>query len=289
GAEGKVLAVTAYLRKELDGPSPLEVKTALLEHGYPVDRVEQLPAGSASDSYLPFRITTLPSTEDTGSVYDLEERLQGVISGLKVFELSDPFPEVNTIGSRVAQDMQGKVFVAMMIAFGAIVFYISLRFQLKFGLAAIVALVHDIFFTLGMMAIADTLLGGAMSLKINLPVVAALLTVVGYSLNDTIVIFDRIRENIAGKKRGFDYVREVNESINQTLSRTLLTSLTTFTVVLILLIWGGEAIEAFSFALCVGVLVGTYSSIYVASPALIHFNARAEKRRAEMLAEAGSR
>ena len=115
-----------------------------------------------------------------------------------------------------------------------------------------------------------------------------LLTVVGYSLNDTIVIFDRIRENVAGKRRGVDYVKTVNRSINQTLSRTILTSTTTFIVVAILLFSGGEGIRSFSFALCVGVVVGTFSSIYVASPALIYFNDRSEKRREELLAEAAN-
>jgi preprotein translocase subunit SecF len=125
-----------------------------------------------------------------------------------------------------------------------------------------------------------------MSLKFNLPVVAALLTTVGYSLNDTIVIFDRIRENLEGKKRDVDYIEVVNQSINKTLSRTILTSLTTLTVTLILLLVGGPGLAAFSFALCIGVIVGTYSSIYIASPALIHFHRRSLVRREEMMAVA---
>ena len=118
-------------------------------------------------------------------------------------------------------------------------------------------------------------------------VVAALLTVVGYSLNDTIVIFDRIRENLVDSRRDVDYVNIVNTSVNQTLSRTILTSVTTFLVVLILLLIGGEALHAFSFALCIGVCVGTYSSIFVASPTLVYLQEKARIRRDLQIAEAG--
>ena len=172
--------------------------------------------------------------------------------------------------------MQGKTFVALMISFLAIVFYISIRFEFRFGVAAIVALVHDILFTLGAIAVGDYLIGDLLNLKINLPVVAALLTVVGYSLNDTIVIFDRIRENLVGSRRDVDYVSVVNSSVNQTLSRTILTSVTTFIVVLILLLIGGEALHAFSYALCIGVLVGTYSSIYVVANLIFTLNVTKE-------------
>ena len=124
--------------------------------------------------------------------------------------------------------------------------------------------------------------------SVKAQVIAALLTTIGYSLNDTIVIFDRIRENLEGKKRDVDYLKLVNESINQTLGRTVLTSVTTFTVVLILFIWGGAPLQGFAFALCVGVLVGTYSSMYIASPALIYFNKRSEERRERLLEEAAA-
>ena len=222
----------------------------------------------------------------------LNEDARGLVAALKLalqdspqVQLSSPFSSVESIGPKVATDLQGKVFVALFISFAVVIFYISLRFHLKFGLAAIVAVVHDILITLGLLAVADLILGNVLNLKINLPVIAALLTTIGYSLNDTIVIFDRIRENLEGKKRDVDYVKIVNESINQTLGRTVLTSVTTFLVVLILLIWGGSSLQGFAFALCVGVVVGTYSSMYIASPALIYFNNRAEKRRQEILAE----
>jgi SecD/SecF fusion protein len=185
------------------------------------------------------------------------------------------FDEVNTFASAVAREMKTSAIMAIIISLLAIVAYIWVRFQkITFGLAAVVALVHDVLIVLGLMALASYLsgnpLGDALLLndfRINLPMVAAFLTVVGYSLNDTIVVFDRIRE-VRGKNPGLtDEI--VNTSLNQTLSRTLLTSLTTFFVVMILYAFGGEGIHGFAFCLTLGVIVGTYSSIYVASPVLI--------------------
>ncbi len=185
------------------------------------------------------------------------------------------FDEVNTFASAVAREMKTSAIMAIIISLLAIVAYIWVRFQkITFGLAAVVALVHDVLIVLGLMALASYLsgnpIGDALLLndfRINLPMVAAFLTVVGYSLNDTIVVFDRIRE-VRGKNPGLtDEI--VNTSLNQTLSRTLLTSLTTFFVVIILYAFGGEGIHGFAFCLTLGVIVGTYSSIYVASPVLV--------------------
>ncbi|MDG2129799.1 MAG: protein translocase subunit SecD [Fuerstiella sp.] len=185
------------------------------------------------------------------------------------------FDEVNTFASAVAREMKTSAIMAIIISLLAIVAYIWVRFQkITFGLAAVVALVHDVLIVLGLMALASYLsgnpIGDALLLndfRINLPMVAAFLTVVGYSLNDTIVVFDRIRE-VRGKNPGLtDEI--VNTSLNQTLSRTLLTSLTTFFVVIILYVFGGEGIHGFAFCLTLGVIVGTYSSIYVASPVLV--------------------
>jgi len=165
--------------------------------------------------------------------------------------------------------------VAMLASLAAIVAYIGYRFQrVMFGLAAVVALVHDVLIVIGMVALASyvshSAIGQMLDLydfKINLPMIAAFLTIVGYSLNDTIVVFDRIRE-VRGKDPALT-VEMVNTSLNQTLSRTILTSLTTFFVVAILYSIGGEGIHGFAFCLVLGVIVGTYSSIYVASPALL--------------------
>ena len=142
-----------------------------------------------------------------------------------------------------------------------ILIYISLRFEFIFAIGAIAAIAHDVIITLGIFSI--------LGYEISLSVIAAFLTIVGYSLNDTIVIFDRIRENIKTLKRG-SIVDTVNKSINESLSRTIVTSLTTLFVVLILYFFGGEVIHSFSFALIVGVLVGTYSSIFVASLIVVY-------------------
>jgi len=182
----------------------------------------------------------------------------------------------SAIGGKVAGDTRTLAIAALLTSLLGIVGYIWIRFQrVVFGLAAVVALVHDVLITLGAIAVSFWLaqiFGFQKFLlieefKISLPVVAAFLTIIGYSLNDTIVVFDRIRE-VRGKSP--DLTSEmVNTSINQTLGRTLLTSLTTFLVVTILYTMGGQGIHGFAFALVIGVIVGTYSSIFVASPALL--------------------
>ena len=254
------------------------VKDRLLATEFPVEEIREISGGPGeSAGIVSFELVSAPQL-DQAAALALQSQLSLALKNVDGLDFSEPFPEVSSISGRVAKDMQGNTIIALMISFLAIVFYISIRFEFSYGAAAITALVHDICFTLGALALGDFLLGDALSLKINLPVVAALLTVVGYSLNDTIVIFDRIRENLRDARRDADYVELVNKSINQTLSRTILTSLTTFVVVVILLVFGGEALHSFAFALCVGVLIGTYSSIFVASPTLIRLQEAARRR-----------
>ncbi|MCA9138984.1 MAG: protein translocase subunit SecD [Planctomycetales bacterium] len=187
----------------------------------------------------------------------------------------------SSVGARVAQQMIGRALVALFASLMVIILYIWFRFQrVIYGFAAVAALIHDVLITLGAIAIsyfvADALgFLGIDPFKISLTVVAALLTIIGYSLNDTIVVFDRIRETKGKAPRLTGEM--VNTSINQTLSRTLLTSLTTLIVVVLLYAFGGEGIHAFAFALVVGVVVGTYSSIFVASPILLMLVHRGEK------------
>jgi SecD/SecF fusion protein len=183
------------------------------------------------------------------------------------------WPSSNKIGGQVAGDTQAMAVAAILASLLGIVIYLWIRFQrVSFGLAAVVALVHDVTITVGAVAVSywlQNILGFAqvIEFKISLPVVAALLTIIGYSLNDTIVVFDRIRE-VRGKSRELTSDM-VNRSVNQTLSRTLLTSGTTLIVVAILYFFGGEGVHGFAFALLVGIVVGTYSSIFVASPVLL--------------------
>ncbi len=180
------------------------------------------------------------------------------------------FPASNNIGTAVAASVRGQAVAALLASLVGIVIYIWIRFnKVSFGLAAVVALVHDVLITLGFLALSAYLAGVPYidPFKISLQILAAFLTIVGYSLNDTIVVFDRIRE-VRGKAPELT-ADMVNLSINQTLSRTLLTSFTTLLVVMILFFFGGQGIHGFAYALVIGVVVGTYSSIFVASPILL--------------------
>jgi SecD/SecF fusion protein len=192
------------------------------------------------------------------------------------------FPSSDKIGSAVAKNTQQQAIVALVASIALIMAYVWFRFtQMIFGLSVIIALVHDVLVTLGALAVSYWLapylgFAGVEPFKINLPIIAAFLTIIGYSLNDTIVIFDRIRE-IRGKSPELT-PELVNKSINQTLSRTLLTSLTVFLVVVILYAFGGQGIHGFAFALVIGTISGTYSTIYIATPALIWLSRSKSKK-----------
>ncbi len=195
------------------------------------------------------------------------------------YRLAEPMPEMSIVGAQVVGELRDKAILAILVSLFAVVMYIRARFaEYSYGFAAVVALVHDVLMTLGALAVATQ--SGMVDAEISLPMIAAFLTIIGYSLNDTIVVFDRIREN---RPRMSGPLAEVlDTSINQTLSRTLLTSVTTFIAVAILLVFnygGGSVLEGFAFALCFGIIVGTYSSIFIASPALLFFENRSEKKR----------
>ena len=191
------------------------------------------------------------------------------------FMVSEPFPQVTSIGSAVAKNLKAKAFWAILFSLFAILAYITIRFELVFAFGAVMALAHDLFMTLGIIAIFDY--HGLLNIKINLPLIAAFLTILGYSLNDTIVVFDRIRENLQLRRRKEDFLSILNSSLNQTLSRTVLTSITTLLAVVILFLAAVEELEGFTFALLCGVIVGTYSSIFIATPVVVYFHER-EKR-----------
>jgi len=175
--------------------------------------------------------------------------------------------EAELVSAKVGGELQQKAAFAIIFSFFLTLIYLAIRFEFRFGVAAIIATVHDIVLTLGFLAL--------FRMEIALPTVAALLTIVGYSLNDTIVVFDRIRENL-GRKGGRkeDPAELVDRSINETLPRTVLTSGTTLAVLLALLILGGPVIRDFTMVLSLGVVIGTYSSIFVASPALLEIQKR---------------
>jgi SecD/SecF fusion protein len=181
----------------------------------------------------------------------------------------------------VATNTQYLAFYALVASWALIILYLWIRFQgVAFGLAAVIALIHDVLIMLGAIAFSYYLapyFGWLLidPFKVNLPIIAAFLTIIGYSVNDTIVVFDRIRE-VRGKDPNMT-PEMINLSINQTMSRTILTSLTVFMVVVVLYFFGGQALRGFSFALIVGVVTGTYSSIYVAAPILLWLIGRGKK------------
>ena len=200
-----------------------------------------------------------------------EEKLEAVGAMVKrslsgKFHSDDIIVErVEMVGPKVGRDLREKALLSILYAIIGIVIYISWRFEFQYAIAAIIALMHDVLVTMGAFSILDK--------EFTLVIVAAFLTIIGYSLNDTIVVFDRIRENLRRKGK-LSLSEIINSSINQTLSRTLLTSGTTLLVVLALFFFGGEIIHDFSFALLVGVVVGTYSSIFIASVFLVYWASR---------------
>ncbi|MCF7848436.1 MAG: protein translocase subunit SecF, partial [Kiritimatiellales bacterium] len=174
----------------------------------------------------------------------------------------------DSVGSQIGDELKKQGIKAILFALIGIIIYISVRFEFSFAVGAIVALAHDVLITVGIYC--------ALGRELNMPIIAALLTIVGYSVNDTIVVFDRIREDLRIVK-GKSYKEIANLSINQTLSRTLLTSVTTLLTVVMLLIFGGGAINDFALALFIGILVGTYSSIFVATPVVLLWHKHNEK------------
>lgn len=208
-------------------------------------------------------LITAEQMDDIGGISDT------IIAALRQ-QFSDNILIVNrveTVGPRIGSELKKDAVYSISIALLLLVIYISIRFQFMFALGAITALVHDVVITLGIFSLFNK--------EISLTIVAALLTIVGYSLNDTIVVSDRIRENMKLLRReAFHTI--VNSSLNQTLSRTIITSLTTLLVVVILFLFGGEIIKDFAFALMIGITVGTYSSIFVATPIVVSLHDRQE-------------
>ena len=183
-------------------------------------------------------------------------------------EVSNSFPDINfrrveNVGPKVSSELLKSGIIAITLSLAAMLFYIWIRFEWQFSLGAILALFHDIIITLGIFSF--------LSLEINLSIVAAVLTIVGYSMNDTVVIFDRVRDNL--KKYADVNIFELsNQSINETLSRTILTSVTTLLALFSIFFIGGEILRGFSFAMILGVIIGTYSSIFIANPILVNLN-----------------
>ena len=189
-----------------------------------------------------------------------------VIEALRKAFPQDP-PEVRSaesVGPKIGQELRAKAVWAVVISLGMILVYISIRFEVIFAVGAVIALFYNVLMTLGIFSL--------LNLEISLAVVAAFLTLVGYSINDTIVVFDRIRENLKIHRReNLGIERIINLSLNQTLSRTILTGLMTLLVVVILYLFGGEVIHNFAFCMLIGILIGTFSSVYIAAPLVVEW------------------
>jgi len=228
-----------------------EIREALAANGFPDAIVQNF--GTTTEVL----VRLAPAEGLTGAKVNTE--VDRVLAGVGQGEVS--MRRVEFVGPQVGEELREQGGLAVLIALLFIVVYIWLRFEKKFSVGAVAALVHDVIITLGFFAITQ--------INFDLSVLAAILAVIGYSLNDTIVVFDRIRENFKAIRKKLP-VEVMNISINQTLSRTIITSLTTLLVLFALFLLGGESIRSFAIALIIGVVVGTYSSIYVASTAVLN-------------------
>ena len=239
-------------------PASIEaVRGGLAEGGFPEAIVQHF--GSSKDVLV--RI----APRDDINKAELSIELQRVLEDAHGSELD--IRRVEFVGPQVGDELREDGGLAMLIALAGILIYVSLRFEWRFAVGSVAALVHDVLITVGIFA--------ALQLPFDLTVLAAVLAVIGYSLNDTIVVFDRVRENFRRIRKGSP-AQVTNMSLNQTLSRTLMTSVTTLLVLLALFLLGGELIHGFATALIIGVGVGTYSSIYVASSAVLALGIRRE-------------
>jgi protein-export membrane protein SecD/preprotein translocase SecF subunit len=239
-----------------------------------IDATATLETEAASGGAAQTLLLTVP----TAKADDLASRIS---ADTETFHLSDPIPSVAKVGPAVAKELLTWAIIGVVAAWLSIIVYVWLRFEkIKYGIAGVASLVHDVLITMGFMAV--------MGRKFNLTVIAALLTIIGYSINDTIVIFDRIRENRRKeRKRDVDHDL-IDNAVNQTLSRTVITSLVTFLAVISLLIFGGGVIQDFALAMSFGIITGTYSSIFIAAPILILREEPQDKRAARAAARAAT-
>jgi len=241
-------------------PSIADVRDAISPKGYGNAVIQEF--GSAEEILI--RVQN-KGAEDSSTISDAILDSLSEKFGADAIEMR----RVEFVGPQVGEELTRAGIMAVLVAMLAILVYVTFRFEFRFALGADAALLHDITIIVGLFALTGK--------EFTLPVIAALLTVIGYSLNDTIVVFDRIRENFEANRKRKNPDSEtviVNNSINQTLARTLMTSLTTLLVVLALFFLGGEVIHDFAFALIAGIVIGTYSSIYVASPVMLSLAGR---------------
>ncbi|MCI0455301.1 MAG: protein translocase subunit SecF [Candidatus Dadabacteria bacterium] len=234
-----------------------EIRNILSSAGYPAESVQQL--GLPNDNEYLLRFSTKEIAFE--KIHEFQGELDGIFEGV-VGKGGANILSIDYIGPKVGKELIEKAIISIILGWVGILLYLMIRFKFEFALGAVIGIIHDILITLGAISIMDK--------EFTLTIVAALLTVIGYSVNDTIVIFDRIRENLK-KVTKIGFRQLVNESVNQTLSRTVITGISVFFVLFALFLLGGSVIHDFAFTLIVGVLVGTYSSIFIASAFVIYW------------------
>ena len=246
-------------------PEPDVIRKTLSDLGYGGGTVQNIappPDSGVDHDYVRVGIPLQEETEETGANAQ-QEALDAVVAGLKENIGEFNIRNQDVVGSKVSGELREKGLISILLALGMVLLYIWFRFEWQFGAGAVAALFHDVLLTIGVFSLTQ--------IEFNLSIIAAILTIVGYSLNDTVIVYDRIRENLRKyKKMAMPDV--LNLSINDTLSRTILTSMTTLLALTALYFLGGEGLRGFSFAMIWGVIVGTYSSIFVASPILLLLN-----------------
>ena len=249
--------------------SVLDMRETLAQNGFPEAVVQHF--GSNRDVLI-----RLPQSEQNNDA-KVSDKIVSILAESSVG--AGEVRSVEFVGPTFGKELFEKGILALVYALIGVMIYVAFRFEWKFSLGSVIALVHDVAITIGMFSL--------IQLEFTLPVLAALLAVIGYSLNDTIVVFDRIRENFR-KLRDTETIETMNVSINQTLPRTILTSLTTLLVLIALYVYGGDALNGFAATLIIGVVIGTYSSIFVASPAVLALGAKAEDLIVEVVEKEGA-
>jgi preprotein translocase SecF subunit len=248
-------------------PNFEQIRDELTELGFPGASIQgiQPPEGNPSDHrFVRIGLQLQDETGDAGQSAQ-QVALDAAVDGLKEEIGEFTILKTDVVGSQVSGELRRKGILSVVLALMMVLAYIWFRFEWQFGLGAVIALFHDVILTIGVFSLTQ--------IEFNLTIIAAILTIVGYSLNDTVIVYDRIRENLRKYKK-MPLPEVLNLSINDTLSRTILTSVTTLLALLSLYILGGAALKGFSFAMIWGVLVGTYSSIFVASPLLLALKLR---------------
>lgn len=251
-----------HIKLTKDVPIP-NIKKTLGNVGYPPDEVQRL--GLQGDNEYLIRFSTELVKFD--QIQSFQKKLESIIKENPEFN-GGSILRVDYIGPKVGKELIEKAIFSILLGCVGILIYVMIRFEFAFAIGAVLALLHDTIITIGAISVTNK--------EFTLAIVAALLTVIGYSVNDTIIIFDRIRENMKRSEKS-SFREIVNEAVNQTLSRTILTAVTVFLVLVPLFLLGGSVIHDFAFTLLIGVLVGTYSSIFVASAIVIYWRKRKGK------------